>query len=153
MTVKLRVSDLAKRVGVSPDTIRYYERVGLLPPPARTATDYRSYDHSAVDRLQFIQGAQRLGLRLLDIKTLLAVRDTGTCPCEPAGELLRKRVEEIDAEMDKLTVLRSDLTAMVARLPSDDCPQPAPGTWTPRGEEVSVMNCDCCDDPNCTCCC
>lgn len=70
-------------MGVRPDTIRYYERAGLLPAPERTAAGHRSYDAGALDRLRFIQGAQRLGLRLADIRTLLTVRDTGTCPCEP----------------------------------------------------------------------
>ena len=65
------MSVLAKRVGVGADTIRYYEQTGLLPPPERTASDYRNYDEPAIDRLRFIRGAQRLGLRLPEIKTLL----------------------------------------------------------------------------------
>jgi DNA-binding transcriptional MerR regulator len=83
--------------GVTTDTARYYERAGLLPPPRRTPAGYRAYDVDAVDRLRFIQGAQRLGLRLRDVVDLLAVRDTGACPCEPAelfgghGPLLRHR--------------------------------------------------------------
>jgi DNA-binding transcriptional MerR regulator len=93
------VSALARRVGVGADTVRYYERVGLLAPPERTPADYRIYDESAVDRLQFIQGAQRLGLRLREIKTLLEVRDTGRCPCEPAEQLLRNHIAEIDREL------------------------------------------------------
>ncbi|MGH8829087.1 MAG: MerR family transcriptional regulator, partial [Jiangellaceae bacterium] len=60
----LRVAELAAAVGVGRDTIRYYERSGLLPPPRRTESGYRSYDLDAIDRLKFIQGAQRLGLRL-----------------------------------------------------------------------------------------
>ena len=84
----LRIAELARAVQVSTDTVRYYERIGLLPPPRRTAGGYRDYDAGAVDRLRFIQGAQRLGLHLVDIGHLLAVRDTGDCPCEPAGELL-----------------------------------------------------------------
>lgn len=125
----MRVSELARAVGVSPGTIRYYERAGLLPPPERTAAGYRQYDTGAVDRFRFIQGAQRLGLKLEDIRDLLAVRDTGTCPCEPAGELLARRLDEIDEEMARLTELRSQMVAMLSELPADDCPQPIPGTW------------------------
>jgi len=95
----LRVAELAEAVGLSPDTIRYYERAGLLPPPQRTAAGYRAYDADAVERLKFIQGAQRLGLRLRDIADLLTIRDTGVCPCEPAERLLRRRLAELDAEM------------------------------------------------------
>jgi DNA-binding transcriptional MerR regulator len=125
----LRVAELAELVGLSPDTVRYYERVGLLPPPARTPSGYRCYDHAALDRLKFIQGAQRLGLRLRDIAELLAVRDTGVCACEPAEQLLRRRLTELDAEMARLAALRDQMVAMVDALPGGDCPPPTPGTW------------------------
>jgi DNA-binding transcriptional MerR regulator len=164
---RLTVSALAKRVGVGPDTIRYYEKAGLLPAPERTASDYRAYDHWAVDRLRFIQGGQRLGLRLAEIRTLLEVRDTGQCPCEPAGQLLRKHISEIDAEMRRLRRLRTELVSMTAQLPSVDCPDPAPGTWRPQRAErdefaeggETVMDapswiCPCCEDSRCdgSCC-
>src|SRR4051794_41528072 len=131
---RLRVGELADAVGVRADTIRYYERAGLLPPPGRTASGYRAYDAGAVDRLRFIQGAQRLGLRLSDIRDLLAVRDTGTCPCEPAGELLRRRLGEGEAEIGRLLALRAEMGAMAEALPAPDCPPPSPGTWCPRPE-------------------
>lgn len=130
----LRVAELASAVGVSPDAIRYYERAGLLPPPDRTAAGYRSYDAGAVDRLRFIQGAQRLGLHLADIRDLLAVRDTGTCPCEPAEDLLRRRLGEVDAQIARLVALRAEMAAMADALPAADCPPPSPGTWCPPGE-------------------
>lgn len=129
----LSVAQLAARVNVRPDTIRYYERAGLIPPPPRTSGSHRRYGEEAVDRLQFIQGAQRLGLRLRDIATLLAVRDTGSCPCEPAEQLLRQRITEIDSELARLTVLRADLVRMTDALPATDCPDPEPGTWCPPG--------------------
>jgi DNA-binding transcriptional MerR regulator len=123
---------LAREVGVSADTIRYYERAGLLPEPHRTATGYRQYGPAAVDRLRFIQGAQRLGLRLREIRDLLAVRDTGVCPCEPAGQLLRRHIAELAAEVDRLNKLRTELVEMVEHLPGPDCPNPTPGTWCPE---------------------
>ncbi|MFD4759791.1 MerR family transcriptional regulator [Streptomyces sp. NPDC058439] len=79
----LRVAEPAAAAGVSADTVRYYERAGLISAPHRTAAGYRTYDDTAIDRLKFIQGGQRLGLRLREIRDLLAIRDTGTCPCEP----------------------------------------------------------------------
>lgn len=127
----LRVAELAEAVGLSGDTIRYYERAGLLPPPARTASGYRAYDAGAIDRLRFIQGAQRLGLRLRDITDLLAIRDTGTCPCEPAEQLLRRRLAELDAEMARLAALRGQMVTMIEALPAANCPPPTPGTWCP----------------------
>ena len=138
----LRVSELATAVGVRPDTIRYYERVGLLPSPNRTPGGYRAYDAAAVDRLRFIRGAQRLGLRLVDIRHLLAVRDTGVCPCEPAEQLLRRRLAEVDAEIARLTALRTEMAAMAAALPVSGCSPPSPGTRCPSMEG---------GDPTCSC--
>jgi DNA-binding transcriptional MerR regulator len=137
----MRVGELAEAAGVAPDTVRYYERAGLLAPPRRTPSGYRSYDPVALDRLRFIQGAQRLGLRLRDIGDLLAVRDTGVCPCEPAEQLLRRRLAELDAEMARLAALRVEMVAMVEALPAADCPPPTPGTWCPPVQEGGEREC------------
>jgi DNA-binding transcriptional MerR regulator len=133
----MRVAELAQVAGVSADTVRYYERVGLLRPPPRTASGYRAYDQSAADRVRFIQGGQRLGLRLRDIGELLAVRDTGVCPCEPAEELLKRRLDELDTEMARLAALRAEMVRMIEVLPSRDCPPPEPGTWCPPASETA----------------
>ena len=119
------MAELAAEVGVSPDAVRYYERVGLLPAPPRTSAGYRRYPASTIDRVRFIQGCQRFGLRLSEIGDLLAVRDTGVCPCKPAGTLLRRRISEVDAELARLTALRRELTRMADALPSESCPNPA----------------------------
>lgn len=132
----MRVTELARAVGIAPDTVRYYERVGLLAAPPRSAAGYRNYPIETIDRLRFIQGCQRLGLRLADIADLLAVRDTGACPCEPAETLLRRRIRELDAELARLSSLRSELLVMADALPAHDCPDPAPGTWCPPDESV-----------------
>jgi DNA-binding transcriptional MerR regulator len=127
----MRIGELAAAVALSPDTIRYYEKAGLLPQPQRTPAGYREYDEAAIDRLSFIQGAQRLGLTLTDIRDLLAVRDTGDCPCEPAEQLLARRIVEVDAQIARLTALRAEMAAMRDALPAGDCPPPTPGTWCP----------------------
>src|SRR3954453_14032959 len=127
----LRVGELAEAVGATSDTIRYYERAGLLPAPPRTPAGYRTYDVLAVDRLHFIQGAQRLGLRLADIRDLLTVRDTGSCACGPAEDLLSRRLAQGEAHMAALTAPRREMTAMLDGLGRDDCPAPVPGTWCP----------------------
>lgn len=128
---RLTVSALASAVGVSGDTVRFYEREGLLPEPARTASGYRVFDPSMVERMQFIQGAQRLGLTLADIRDLLEVRDTGVCPCEPAEQHLRRRLDELDAQLASLTALRAQMASMLEAIPTGDCPPPDPGTWCP----------------------
>jgi DNA-binding transcriptional MerR regulator len=158
VTGPLTIGQLAARTGVRADTVRYYERAGLLPAPRRTGGDHRRYGPADVDRLLFIRGAQRLGLRLAEIRGLLAVRDTGTCPCEPTAGLLRRHVAEIEQEMTRLAALRAELLGMLAAMPGPDCPGPLPGTWcppgpSPSGKEVTAM-CPCCGISACdgSCC-
>jgi DNA-binding transcriptional MerR regulator len=155
VTGPLTVGQLAVRAGVRTDTIRYYERAGLLPAPSRTDGDHRRYGPADLDRLLFIRGAQRLGLRLAEIRELLVVRETGACPCGPAEPLLRDHVAEIDREIARLAALRADLSAMIAGLagvagsPGRSCPDPVPGTWcaadrpdpeaTTRGGDRNVL--------------
>jgi len=135
VTGQLTVGQLASRTGVRAGTVRYYEREGLLPVPQRTGGEHRRYGRDDVDRLLFIRGAQRLGLRLAEIRELLAVRDTGVCACEPAEGLLRRHVAEIEMEMEmeRLAALRAGLLGMLAAIPGPDCPDPLPGTWWPPG--------------------
>ncbi|SRR6266508_410614 len=129
-TMGMTVSGLAERVGVKPDTIRYYERIGLLPQATRTSGDHRRWPETAIDRLRFIQGCQRLGLSLDEIRDLLSVRDTGACPCEPAGPLLARHIADIDAEINRLATLRTELADMLDKV-GPDCPDPTPGSWQP----------------------
>ncbi len=110
--MRLKVSELAQRAGVSADTVRYYEKEGLLAEPARTHSGYRQYEQTAVERLHFIRGAQTLGLKLGDIKELLAIRDRGACPCGHTQRLLEQRVTEIDAEIRQLRGLKRELQSM-----------------------------------------
>lgn len=133
VTGVLTVGQLASRTGVRADTIRYYEREGLLPVPQRTEGDHRRYGGADVDRLLFIRGAQRLGLRLAEIRALLAVRDTGACPCEPAAGLLRRHVAQIEQDIGRLSALRVELLGMLSAMPGPYCPDPLPGTWCPPG--------------------
>jgi DNA-binding transcriptional MerR regulator len=147
----LSVGQLAARAGVRADTIRYYERAGLLPEPNRTDGDHRRYGPADLDRMLFIRGARRLGLRLAEIRELVMVRDTGVCPCGPAEVLLREHVAEIDREIARLSALRAELSSMLGGLSgtSGRCPDPLPGTWRaagrqdaesdPRGGERNVL--------------
>ena len=156
-TDQLTITRLATRVGVRPDTLRYYERIGLLPPAARTAGAHRRYDASVVDRMLFIKGVQRLGLPLAEIRELLAVRDTGLCACAPAEMLLRQHLRDLDEEMRRLSELRTELAGMLAGMTSTSCVDPEPGTWCPppeTGKEgLRMTDCDCCTEcGTCECC-
>jgi DNA-binding transcriptional MerR regulator len=117
----LTVSKLADQVGMTPDALRYYERTGLLPKPERTASGYRLYDEETADRLRFIKGAQRLGLRLREIRELLEVLDRGLCPCGHTETMLRQRAREIDEEIVRLRDLKGQLGRLVQRFPAEAC--------------------------------
>jgi DNA-binding transcriptional MerR regulator len=119
----LTVSALADQVGLSADTVRYYERVGLLPEPARSAAGYRLYDHDVIGRLRLIKGAQRAGLRLREIGELLQVADRGQCPCGHTETLLRERLAEVRAELDRLRALEAELTRLLEHYPDPTCPE------------------------------
>ncbi|MBB5852845.1 MerR family DNA-binding protein [Amycolatopsis umgeniensis] len=127
----LTMSQVTSRVGVRPDTVRYYERIGLLPAPARTTGAHRRYDEGVIERLRFIRGTQRLGLTLTEIGDLLSVRDTGVCPCEPAETMLERHLAEIDAEMARLGALRAELASTLSGMPGENCADPLPGAWCP----------------------
>ncbi len=140
-TDTLSIGELARLTGTKVETIRYYERTGLLPRPARTDGDHRRYGPADLDRLLFIRGAQRLGLRLAEIGELIALRDTGDCPCGPAEALLRQHLAEVDREIARLVTLRTQLTGMVDGLAgSSPCPDPVPGTWQPSGRQASAQS-------------
>jgi DNA-binding transcriptional MerR regulator len=95
--------------------LRYYERVGLLEPVGRSESGYRLYDEGSIDRLRFIKGLQRMGLRLGDIKELLDVRDRGTCPCGHTRVLVEQRLVEVQAEIDQLEQVRGQLLVLKRR--------------------------------------
>jgi DNA-binding transcriptional MerR regulator len=77
----LTITEMAARLGVRSDTLRYYERTRLISSAGRTSGGYRVYDDNVVDRVRFIKAAQRSGLRLRSIAELLAISDNGNCPC------------------------------------------------------------------------
>jgi DNA-binding transcriptional MerR regulator len=158
----LTVSALADQAGLSADTVRYYERVGLLPEPARSAAGYRLYDQAAVGRLRLIKGAQRAGLRLREIGELLQVADQGQCPCGHTETLLRQRLTEARAELARLRALEADLTRLLERQPDLSCPEATtaamawwcaddpPDPLPVLGEEVTTLAQDP-STPDCPC--
>ena len=134
----LTVSALATQAGLSADTVRYYERVGLLPPPDRSAAGYRLYDQDALGRLRLIKGAQRAGLRLREIGELLQVADRGQCPCGHTETLLRGRLAEVQAELERLRSLEAELTRLLERQPDSPCPEvsTAAARWWCVGDTI-----------------
>lgn len=128
--MSLTVSNLGAEVGLSAATVRYYERLGLLPKPERTAAGYRQYQQDAIERLRFIKSAQRVGLRLREIGELLAICDQGLCPCGHSEALLRARMAEIDAQVAELQAVRGELARVVEQYPAAACHDPtATSRW------------------------
>jgi DNA-binding transcriptional MerR regulator len=119
----LTVSQVAARAGTSPDTVRYYERAGLLQEPARTPVGYRVYGDDSVERLQFIRGAQRFGLRLREIRELLEILDRGQCPCGHTEALVRRRLAELGEKMAELAEMRQRLLRLAEEYPARACPE------------------------------
>lgn len=105
----------ATDAGLTAKTLRYYEAVGLLPPPDRTESGYRVYSADAVQRLSFIVKAKRLGLSLREIREILGIRDGGQAPCVHLQYLLQRKVGEVDRRIAELTVLRQELRRLARR--------------------------------------
>ena len=106
------ITELADELGLASDTLRFYERSGLIPSAGRTPGGYRLYDVGTADRVRFIKAAQRSGLRLREIAELLSIMDTGNCPCGHTAELVDRRIAEVDDELGRLATLRENLVAL-----------------------------------------
>lgn len=110
---RLTVSKLAGRVGASADTVRYYERLGLLRQADRTPAGYRQFGEDDVERMRFIQAAQRLGLELAEIRELLDIKEHGLCPCGHARSLLTTKLAEIEAQLEALATMRDTIRGLL----------------------------------------
>lgn len=118
------IGQLAARAGVSIDTVRYYERSGLLTPQARLASGYRRYSELQVSRLRFIRRAQELGFTLKDIRELLSLsKQRDVARVKRAAE---KKLAEVEVRLAALTRVRDGLSTLVATCPGHgraaDCP-------------------------------
>ncbi len=112
----MRIKELGQRAGVTPDTIRYYERLGLLRPAARAANGYREYGPEALDDLQFVHKGRALGLKLSDIREVIEIASGGRAPCEHVRTALDSRLEEVESRLRELRSLRATLRAALARI-------------------------------------
>lgn len=126
MSHDIKIGELAERCGVSRDTLRFYERVGLLDPPRRTASGHRVYDEEAVQRMEFIRRSQQLGLTLEDIRELLRIQELPAREaCERIARRLRARIEAIDQQLSTLRTFRRGLAenlALCENAPPGSCP-------------------------------
>lgn len=99
----MKIGDLSRKLGVSVETIRYYEREKLLPPPERTASNYRVYGPAHADRLRFVVNCRALDMTLEEVRSLLAYHDRPTEDCGDVNRLLDEHIEHV---ADRITELR-----------------------------------------------
>jgi DNA-binding transcriptional MerR regulator len=109
----MRIGQLARTAGVSVDTIRYYEKIGLMPRVHRTASGYREYPPEAANRIRVIRNAVQLGFPLKEIAAVLRVRDAGGAPCRQVRDYARGLVSEIDRKIGNLRNERHAMLAMI----------------------------------------
>lgn len=111
----MRIGALAELSGLSTQTIRYYESIDLLAEPERTPSGYRHYSADAVERLRFVRDAQACGLTLAEVEALLSMKDAGDATCEHTRSFLHRHVGDIDAQIERLQVARTEMQALLDR--------------------------------------
>jgi MerR family transcriptional regulator, copper efflux regulator len=109
----MRIGQLAQAAGVSTDTIRYYEKIGLLPPPRRTDSGYREYPSAAGNRIRVIRNAVQLGFPLEEVAKVLRIRDAGGAPCRQVRDYASHLVTEIERRITELQSERQSMMAMI----------------------------------------
>lgn len=102
----LTIGQLAELSGVSPSTIRYYERLRLLPTPQRTSAGYRLYPKAIIHRLNVVRNAQRFGFSLAEITKFLRVRDAGGKPCHDVRAKAQGILDAVDSQIKELLAAR-----------------------------------------------
>jgi DNA-binding transcriptional MerR regulator len=125
--------DVARATGVSTDTLRHYERKGLLPGVTRTAAGYRRYSAAAIDRVLLIQRALVVGFSLTDLKRVLGARDRGGAPCQGVRALVGQRLEQLNQRIEELCRLRDELGVLLSEW--DDRL-----SGTPEGERAHLLD-------------
>lgn len=109
-----RIGELAAAEGLNPRTMRYYERIGLLPPPRRSPAGYRLYGAAEREQLRFIRKAQGVGFTLREIAAILALRRSGRAPCQHVVALLDEKLARVERQLRALAELQGQLLQLRA---------------------------------------
>lgn len=110
---ELMTGDVARRCGVSADTIRHYERVGVIPRAVRGANGYRFYPREVVDRVLLVRRAVAIGFSLEELARILRQRDSGAAPCRGVRDLAGEKLAELDARIAEMTAMRDGLRQII----------------------------------------
>lgn len=113
----MRIGEFAQRAGVAIDTVRYYERQGLLPPPLRRASGYRSYGAADISRLRFVRRAKMLGFTLEEIRGLLALSGRREDDMSGLKAAAAEKLADVEVRLQELTRIRDGLRTLIASCP------------------------------------
>ena len=109
----LRTAEVAERAGVNVETLRFYERKGILPAPPRRASGYRDYPPETVERVRFIKRAQELGFSLREVQELLELRQTGRAKAGRVRKVAETKLEEIEHKIRDLEAMKQSLSDLL----------------------------------------
>lgn len=112
---QLTIGNLAKATGTKVETVRFYEKMGLLPPPARTRSNYRIYEPMHLGRLSFIRRARELGFPLDQVRELLGLADQADRSCAEVDVIARQHLDEVERKIADLAAMRDELTEVLGR--------------------------------------
>lgn len=125
----LRSGELAKLAKISTDTLRHYERIGVLPRPKRTPAGYRQYPAESVDRVLLIRQALAVGFSLPELAVIFRVRESGGAPCRKVLQLAQSKLAQVEQQLRDLQILHSQLQLLIqdwdARIANTPKGQPA----------------------------
>lgn len=109
----MKIGELARATATKVETVRFYERAGLLPPPARTDANYRSYGPEHLQRLSFIRRSRDLGFSLDAVRDLLALADDRGKPCDAVDAIASGHLAEVERKIADLTAMRGELRRVI----------------------------------------
>ena len=121
----LSIGALSKRTGVHLETVRYYENIGIMPPPPRTAAGHRRYGQEHLKRLTFVKRSRELGFTLKDVRALLALVDGGDYTCGEVHGLTQKHLHDVRdkiADLQRMEVTLAEISDKCAKGTIPDCP-------------------------------
>ncbi|MBX3562680.1 MAG: helix-turn-helix domain-containing protein [Sphingomonas sp.] len=109
----MKIGELAGATGANSETIRYYEKIGLLPRPGRTDSNYRDYGPKDVERLAFIRHARGLGFEIADIRSLIGLAEQPDRDCGEVDSIASRHLTDVEIKIARLETLRDELKQMV----------------------------------------
>lgn len=109
----MQSGELSRLAGVSSDTLRHYERRGILSKPLRTSGGYRNYPADSLDRVRLIQSALKVGFSLSELATILKMRDRGEAPCRRVRDMAETKIENLRQQISDLLIMRDQLERIV----------------------------------------